>query len=304
VTASVAAAADGDFVVVWTSATSSGGDTSTNSIQARRYASDGSALGTQFQVNTYTTSQQIEPAVSLASNEDFLVVWRSAGSLGSDTSLDSIQGQRYASNGSAQGGQFQVNSYTTDLQSVPSAASAAGGGFVVAWQSYGSYGTDTDAQSIQAQRYASDGSAQGAEFQVNTYTTYYQLRPTVTAASDGDFVVVWSSSGSFGTDAGNPYSIQGQRFASTGVPQGVQFQVNTYTTSNQDNSSVASSPAGDFVVVWQSLGSSGTDTSNNSIQSQRYHTPPAVPAMSSLARMALGGALLLFGIAYAFKRRS
>ena len=52
----MAAAPDGDFVVVWESNGSSGTDTSSWSIQGQRYASNGSTLGAQFQVNTYTTS--------------------------------------------------------------------------------------------------------------------------------------------------------------------------------------------------------------------------------------------------------
>jgi hypothetical protein len=49
---SVATEPDGDFVVVWQSyASSPGNDNSATSIQGRRFASDGTALGA-FQVNT------------------------------------------------------------------------------------------------------------------------------------------------------------------------------------------------------------------------------------------------------------
>jgi len=298
----VTAAADGDFVVVWQSATSAGGDTSGASIQARRFASNGSAQGADFQVNTYTTTGQLEPAAALAADEDFVVVWRSSGSSGTDADY-SIQGQRYASDGSSQGGEFQVNTYTTDFQINPSVASAADGDFVVVWQSPGSYGTDSDYQSIQGQRYASDGSAQGAEFQVNTYTTQDQIGASVASAADGDFVVVWQSYGSAGTDA-DLNSIQGQRYSSEGMPRGAEFQINSYTTNQQTSPSVAAAPDRDFVVVWQSSGSSGTDTNNTSIQAQRYiGASSAVPAMSFGTRSALAAALLL-GAAYALRRRA
>src|SRR5262245_22387589 len=69
--------------------------------------------GSQFQVNTYTTSSQVVSQVAAESNGDFVVVWMSAGSSGTDTSGVSIHGQRYASNGSTLGAQFQVNTYTT-----------------------------------------------------------------------------------------------------------------------------------------------------------------------------------------------
>src|SRR5262245_39803235 len=73
----------------------------------------------------------------------------------------------------------------------------------------------------------------GPQFQVNTYTTSFQQRPSVAADADGDFVVVWDvwdGIGSAGTDT-SAQSVQGQRYASDGTPQGGQFQVNTYTTS-------------------------------------------------------------------------
>ena len=186
--------------------------------------------GAEFQVNTYTTGFQDRPSVAADADGDFVVVWESDGSSGTDTSGYSIQGQRYASDGSTQGAQFQVNTYTTSDQDAPSVAADADGDFVVVWESNGSSGTDTSAYSIQGQRYASDGSAQGAQFQVNTYTTSSSRLPSVAADADGDFVVVWESDGSSGTDT-SCCSIQGQRYASNGSAQGAQFQVNTYTTS-------------------------------------------------------------------------
>ncbi len=67
----------------------------------------------------------------------------------------------------------------------------ADGDFVVVWFSYGSGGTDSSSISVQGQRYASDGSTVGGEFQVNTYTTSSQKDPSVSLDADGDFVVVW-----------------------------------------------------------------------------------------------------------------
>jgi len=118
--------------------------------------------------------------------------------------------------------EFQVNTYTTSHQTTPfgSVAVDAQGDFVVAWISNGSSGTDTDVRSVQAQRYASDGSTQAAEFQVNTNTTGDQFDAWVSAAPNGDFVVVWDGYGSTGTDT-SVDSVQGQRYASNGTAQGV-----------------------------------------------------------------------------------
>jgi hypothetical protein len=229
--------------------------------------------------------------VAVDTDGDFVVVWRSTGSFGTDTSI-SVQGQRHASNGTALGGQFQVNTYTSSNQLGPSVAADADGDFVVVWDSSGSSGTDSSGRSVQGQRYASSGTALGGEFQVNTYTTNDQFRPAVAIDSDGGFVVVWDSIGSSVSDTSS-YSVQGQRYASNGTALGGEFQVNTYTTFRQAESSVATAD-GNFVVVWGSDGSSGTDTALASIQGQRFGVP-AVPALSSALLFVLAAAVALAG---------
>jgi len=267
---SVAANAQGDFVVVWESYGSSGTDLG-YSIQAQRHDAEGMAVGSQFQVNSYTTSYQWTPSVASIAQGDFVVVWESLGSYGTDPDY-SIQGQRHGADGMALGSQFQVNSYTTSYQWTPSVAADTQGNFVVVWASYRSSGTDLG-YSIQAQRHGADGMALGGQFQVNSYTTDFQYAPAVSADAQGNFVVVWESYGSSGTDTG--YSIQAQRHKADGTQLGGQFQVNTYTTSHQQTPSVAADAQGNFVVVWVSDGSSGTDTSYTSIQAQIYNSSGA-----------------------------
>ncbi len=266
---SVAADAAGDFVVVWESSGSAFGDTSSYSIQGQRYNSNGNPIGGPFQVNSYTTNRQGFPSVAAGAAGDFVVAWTSRGSVGDDTSTDSIQGQRYNSNGNQIGGQFQVNSYTPGYQFDVSVAADAAGGFVVAWTSRGSVGDDTSRYSIQGQRYNSEGNQIGGQFQINSYTMDGQYLPSVASDAQGGFVVVWLSDGSaFSDNSGN--SVQGQRYDSNGNPIGGQFQVNSYTTNDQEYPTVAVDAAGDFVVVWLSDGSAYGDTSNDSIQGQRY----------------------------------
>ena len=260
----------GNFIVVWESNGASGTDTSSSSIQAQRYAANGAPLGGQFQVNTYTTGNQYRPAMALDAQSNFVVVWQSMGSSGTDTSERSIQAQLYDASGLPLGGEFQVNTYTTSFQVEPEVASDAQGNFVVVWWSNGASGTDMDLSSIQAQRYAANGAPLGGELQVNTYTTGGQARPAVASDAQGNFAIVWASNGSSGTDT-DGFSILGQRFAANGAPLGDEFQVNTYTTSSQSRSTVTSNGQGDFVVAWDSRGSSGTDTGSSfSIQAQRY----------------------------------
>jgi hypothetical protein len=154
------------------------------------------------------------------------------------------------------GSQFQVNTHTLFSQGSPSVAADADGAFVVVWSF----------ARIKGQRYDSAGSAVGSEFEVNTYTFGSQGFPSVAAAAGGDFVVVWEGGGSGGDYRG----IHGRRYDSSGSPFGSEFQVNIYTTNLQGYPAVAAETDGDFVVVWQSFGSSGGDTDFYSIQGQCY----------------------------------
>ena len=266
--AEVAADEQGDFVVVWYSTGGYGTDTSSSSIQARRFEADGTPKGIDFQVNTYTWVNQDRPEVAVGPLGDFVVVWDSAYSDGDDPS-NSIQGQRFDSGGALVESQFEVNSYTSNGQSWPSAALSPQGDFVVAWGSYGSYGADNSRSSVQAQRYDDSGTPDGGQFQVNTFLANWQWSLEVAADGQGDFVVVWQSDGSYGTDT-SQRSIQAQRYESDGTPDGGEFQVNSYTSSHQYRPALAVNAQGNFVVVWESYGSYGTDTSRWSIQGQRF----------------------------------
>jgi hypothetical protein len=232
-------------------------------------------LGPEFQVNTYTTSDQWFPAVAADDDGNFVVVWSSKGSPGSDDSDYSIQGQRYDAAGMPQGGQFQVNNHTNLSQAFPAVAALGplvppnAGGFVVAWWDSAFSGAPDDSlSSIQARRYDSAGVPQGLQFQVNTYTTGSQQLPHVAADAAGNFVVVWESKVSIPFSVNPPGSIQGQRYDAAGVPQGAEFQVNALTSPNVDqiSAAVATDAAGNFVVVWQSE----FPYSNDHIQARRF----------------------------------
>jgi len=224
---------------------------------ATSYAGAQTTSGAEFQVNSYTTSEQDNPTVASGADGSFVVVWHSNGSPGSDSSNYSILGQRCSALGSALGGEFQINTYTTGYQTDPAVSSDSSGNFVVAWSSNTG---DGSGYAAFGQRYSTDGSAIGGEFQINTYTTSDQFAPSIAVASSGAFVVAWTSIGSNGPDDDN--SICGQRYASGGSELGAEFQINTYTTSSQESPSVATDGSGKFVVVWGSYGSSGSDTSS------------------------------------------
>ena len=213
----------------------------------------------EFQVNTETTDDQIRSSVTSLADGGFVVIWES-----SDTDDRGIHGQLYASDGTTQGNEFQVNTYTSQNQTSPSVTSLTDGSFIVAWQSLGQEGAGSK-YGIYGQRYASDGSTNGSEFQVNTHITGDQKSPSVTSLADGGFVVAWTSENQDGSSKG----VFGQRFASDGAVRGAEFQINTHTESAQEGPTVASLADGGFVVTWTS---ENQDSSGSGVFGQRYNS--------------------------------
>jgi hypothetical protein len=239
----VASAADGAVTVVWSSSLPSG---LSDGIYGRRYDSAGNALAPEFRVNSYAPVSMRYPSVAGMPDGRFVVVWQNFGQDGSD---QGIFGQRYDSTGNPAGGEFRVNSYTTNSQASPWVASADDGRFVVVWQSFGQ---DGSFNGVFGQRYDTAGNAAGGEFQVDSYTTGNQLGARVAMAADGRFLVAW-------TRLGASADVMARRYDALGNSLGPGFRVNAYTaTLGGGASSVLSMADRGFVVAWSILGQDGS----------------------------------------------
>ena len=73
----------------------------------------------------------------------------------------------------------------------------------------------------------------GTEFLVNFTTDGGQLNPSITALSDGRFVVSWTDSSRTGSDT-EYGAIRAQMFHADGQPDGAEFLVNSTTSGVQD----------------------------------------------------------------------
>ncbi|MEX2114325.1 MAG: hypothetical protein WD845_14120 [Pirellulales bacterium] len=151
---SVATDVDGDFVVAWQSF----GQEHLSGIYAQRYNAGGVALGSEFQVNTTETDQQLDPSVAMDADGDFVVVWTSEPFLaaGQDGDGDGVYAQRYNAAGVAQGSEFRVNTYTIGDQNDATVAMDADGDFVVVWTSV----AQENGFDVYAQRYNAAGMPQ------------------------------------------------------------------------------------------------------------------------------------------------
>ena len=248
---SIAAASDGGFIVVWSSI---GQDGSNEGIFAQRFDANGNRLGTEFQINTWTTGWQLSPSVSSLSNNGFVVVW---DSINQDGSGSGVFGQRLDDSGNRLGAEFRVNTWTTNDQSWPQVVSLSDDRFVVVWQSgceSGCTAQDGSSWGVFCQVFDSNGNRIGFETRVNWWTTGAQSSPSLTALSDGGFVIVWASDG----QDGSSYGIYGQMFDSNYRKVGSEFRVNTWTTDSQATPSVAPLSTGGFIVVWASNNQDGS----------------------------------------------
>jgi hypothetical protein len=241
----VAMDSDGEYVVTWSSY---GEDGSGWGVYAERFNAQGVAQGGQFRVNTTTNGDQMDARLGMDSQGNFVVVWTSYGQDGSGWG---VYGQRYNSQGQAQGCEVRVNTTTTGDQEYASVAMNCSGNFVVTWSSNGQ---DGSGWGVYAQRYSSCGGAQGCEFRVNATTAGDQMYSSVAMDPSGDFVITWSSNG----QDGSGWGVYARRYNSAGVSMGCEFLVNSTTAGDQMYSNVAMDGSGNFTITWSSNSYNGS----------------------------------------------
>jgi hypothetical protein len=216
-------------------------------------------------VSVPTNNFQVTPAVATLNNSNVVVVWASFDEAGSN-SLEDVYGRIFSPTGQPLTGEFLINQFTSYNQYSPAVTALSGGGFVVAWVSEQervvasvSANLITSSQivnpsvDIYARIYNSSGTAQSDEFLVNTDSNPC-ANPSVAAASDGSFMVVWDA-----RDLANPTNgldIYARTFSSGGTG-GTTLLVNSYTYGDQYSPRIASLGT-DYLIVWTSLGQDGS----------------------------------------------
>ncbi|HEY8570917.1 hypothetical protein [Phenylobacterium sp.] len=255
----IAVLPDGGHVLVWISEAQDG---SGEGIYAQRYDATGAKVGGEFLVNSTTGLNQTMPSVAAFSDGSFVITWASQGQDGSDYG---VYAQRYTASGARVGGEIQVNTFTPNAQLDPTVAVLSNGNFVVTWMSLDDPGGDWN---TYAQIFDGSGAKVGAEFMVNTNTTWGQYEADLAALPGGGFVVAWTTH--FQDEPG--YNVRLQMFDAAGNKVGGENLVNTTTQGNQKDVSVAVLNDGGFVVVWRSYENGADD----GIYAQRFNAAGAM----------------------------
>jgi len=203
-------------------------------------------LGDEFRVNIFTQYNQSRPAAAMDTQGNFLIAWDSEKQ---DGDVTGIYARMYTNYGDPKGYEFQVNSITDHFQLMPSIAAAKNGTFIITWICY----RLSQGGNIAARRFDSSGNPLGLEFAVNTFLDGYQGEPDVAADGQGNFIIVWQS----WEQDGDGFGIFARKYSASGVPEGIEFQVNTTAVDDQVHPSAAMDDAGNCVFVWTSYSQDG-----------------------------------------------
>ncbi|HEX7182422.1 MAG TPA: hypothetical protein VF756_11305 [Thermoanaerobaculia bacterium] len=235
----VATAADGSFVVAWQEGGARVGEPV--SVLARLFDATGRPRGGQIQVARYAARIFGDPAVAVAADGRFVVVWA-----GGTEEAPVVLGRRFAVDGQPLGSRFRLARGAARRQYSPDVAMAADGGFVAVWtqevEGLGEVNAD-----VFFRRFGPTGRPLGPEaLAIGGYEE--QSAPQVALRPDGGFVVAcqtWNGESLF-------YDILARLFSRSGVPAGDEIPVNDspYPESSQFGPALAVAPDGKFAIAW------------------------------------------------------
>lgn len=217
--------------------------------------------GTEFLVNEIGIGFQSNPRVASLSDGTMLMTWNS-----SDSDAGDIKGRLFFANGQPKSPEFLINGLTSSSQQGPSVTAIGNDRFAVIWYSTDS-AQDGAGYAVKGQIVGSDGTKIGGEFLVDQNLHGYEWQPRVVSLSNGNFAAIWVSSSIPGPAPGQPSSLQGQIFNSSGDKIGGQFEAageNVYTVF-PGASALAN---GGMVVAWRSE-IPGGDSNGSGIFAQR-----------------------------------
>jgi hypothetical protein len=210
-------------------------------------AADWARIGSEFLVNSYTSSFQAQSQVSVAADGKFVVAWESNVQDGSGSGV-AVRG--FDTYGVAAGPDRIINETTDGEQARPAIATLANAGVVVAWENVTSGALPPDVRI----RVLSDALVPvGSEILVGEPGVRNDYGPSLTASADGGFLLLW--------ERYNPLTesdVIARFYEANGVPRTPEFQINEYTTGLQRLGTAAPLPNGDFIVVWASDGQDGS----------------------------------------------
>jgi hypothetical protein len=258
----IARLTNGNVVIVYSSFDQAGSN-SLEDVYGQMFSPSGTAIGTNFLINTFTTYNQRNAAVAALNNGGFVVDWVSeqerstAPDWGSNTvlygataiplpSVDIYERLYTVSGGSVvpSSSEILVNQDINPCAS-PAVATAADGSYMVTWCARN---LTNSVNSLDIYERSFTNATGGSVNLVNSYTFGDQYDPRISVIG-GSYLIIFTSLG----QDGNREGVFGQFINEGDSLVGGEFQVNTTTLGQQMEEAVTSDGQGQFLTVWTSF---------------------------------------------------
>jgi hypothetical protein len=261
----VALASQGTVTVVWESGCTATPceeqDGSWFGVFARRQGPTASVDALEWQVNSFTIGDQMNPDLVALPGGRLLVLWASLGQVGNGWDVFS---QRVSASGALEGPETRVNGQTEALQSGARAALLPDGDLLVTWMSRQIDGSQGD---VFLRRLSPGDGPLGSDLAAHPDPTGEQIAPAIATLADGSVLLVFSDDQA----DGDGYGLRARRFDSTPAPLEAAWTLNDGSASHQHHAAIAAAPDGGAVIVWQS--GSADDDSWGIIARRLYGNP-------------------------------
>jgi len=272
----VVALADGGFAVGYSRSTSTNNVVDTD-VVVQTFDSAGAATSAATLVSATGTGAQGASAFIALAGGGFVATWNDTNSAAlGDPNAMGVKAQLFDNAGAKIGGEFLVNTTTTNSQYQPSVAALASGGFVVTWTHLNPGVGNPAGNDINAQIFTAAGVKVGGEFRVNSFTAGTQYVSHVAGLADGGFVVGWRDQSTIEAD------VKAQVYDSNGVAQGVEFALATDNEGLQSGIVLAGLADGGFAAVW-----AGNDESGSGVRAQVFSPDGGGPTDIALSSQSL-----------------
>lgn len=189
----VAMDGSGKFVVTWIRLGDMYNRPYGEYIMFRQFEADGTPAGVAVRVTDDLNSRWYGPSVAVDDGGQFEITW-AIGPFPYDICV-----QNFDATGIPTAAPYIINTHLAHNQGHPGIAADGRGGYLVVWDSQEQ---DGSACGVFGQRCKADGTLQGPELALNTFTAGRQWYPEVAMAPNGHYVVVWISEGQDGSGYG------------------------------------------------------------------------------------------------------
>jgi len=259
----MATLADGSFVVGWRSA---------GAVHVQQAGADGAPIGAEHLHAALGSAYS--PSLAAQAGGGWVVAW---GEINDGNVYAAMDGN--GGHGGNSGAPFTVNTdgYAASITTaapLPHVTALAGGGFVVAWDSYANDPYGFSISDIYFQRYDGAGNPAGDAVQANVASGGGRYDAAIAALSDGGFVVTWQ-----GAD-GDANGIFGRRFDAGGHAVDAQeFAVSQARAGDQLGPDVVALANGGFATAWTERAPDGSiAVEARVLQGEMVSAPAAAPA--------------------------